>query len=468
MMFDKNFKFGFSECGFQFEMGLSGEDKNSDWYVWANNKRNEMNHDVSGDPPQNGVAYWDMYRIDHENARNLGMDAGRLGIEWSRIFPESTENINAGSVIENGDVKKVTITMDMLEKMDKIANQDAISHYSDIFLDFKSRGNFLIINLYHWAIPLWLNNPDKNAGKSLCNCFDNRIIIEFAKYAAFAAWKFDRYADRWCTINEPNMVYQGCSTDHSLKNIILKKRKFAEGHARAYDSIKYISNKPVGIIFANGDIMPFAEKDYEASEHAKYINRYSFFDSIIKGNCEGITPDGQARNLRDDLMNRVDWLGLNYYSRDVVEKTDDEYGFKIVMGYGHYCPGMETSKDGNPVSDTGWEIYPEGIYNIIRDYYNRYRIPITITENGLADEADKFRSYYISSHLSNVERAIKDGFEVEGYFHWALTDNFEWASGFSKKFGLFSVNMDTKERKMRESALTLKKIIESRETAPLE
>ena len=66
------------------------------------------------------------------------------------------------------------------------------------------------------------------------------------------------------------------------------------------------------------------------------------------------------------------------------------------------------------------------------------------------------------------ERAIKDGFKVEGYFHWALTDNFEWASGFSMKFGLFSVNMDTKERKMRQSALTLKKIIETREVIPLE
>ncbi len=467
-MFDKNFKFGFSECGFQFEMGLSDEDKNSDWYAWANSRNNAQNHYVSGDLPQNGVAYWDMYPIDHENARNLGMNSGRLSVEWSRIFPESTESVYADSIIENGDVKKVIITMDMLEKLDKIANQDAISHYSDIFSDFKSRGNFLIINLYHWAIPLWLNNPDKNPEKSLCNCFDNRIIIEFAKYAAFIAWKFDRFADRWCTMNEPNMVYQGCSMDHSLSNTIQKKRKFAEGHARAYDSIKYVTSKPVGIIFANGDIMPFSEKDYEASERAKYINRYSFFDSIIKGNCEGITTDGKTQNLRDDLMNRVDWLGLNYYSRDVVEKDDGEYGFKIVKGYGHYCPEMETSKAGNPVSDTGWEIYPEGIYNIIHDYYKRYGIPITITENGLADEADKYRSYYISSHLSNIERAIKDGFKVEGYFHWALTDNFEWASGFSMKFGLFSVNMDTKERKMRQSALTLKKIIETREVIPLE
>ena len=144
-MFDKNFKFGFSECGFQFEMGLSDEDKNSDWYAWANSKNNAQNHYVSGDLPQNGVAYWDMYPIDHENARNLGMNSGRLSVEWSRIFPESTESVYADSIIENGDVKKVIITMDMLEKLDKIAIQAAISHYSDIFSDFKSRCPFKII-----------------------------------------------------------------------------------------------------------------------------------------------------------------------------------------------------------------------------------------------------------------------------------------------------------------------------------
>ena len=467
-MFDRNFKFGFSECGFQFEMGISDEDKNSDWYLWANSKNNALNHYVSGDKPQHGVGYWDKFREDHENAKNLGMNAGRLGLEWSRIFPQTTEDIEAHVIIEDGTVKHVDIDNDTLESMDRIANQSAIAHYSEIFSDFKERCNFLIINLYHWTVPLWLQHPSESTGNAIGNCFDNRKIIEFAKYAAFAAWKFDKYADRWCTMNEPNMVYQGCSVDRSLKQVTENREKFATGHARAYDAIKSISKKPVGIIFANGDIMPLREEDVEVSQRAKYINRYSFFDSIIKGKSEGIYSDGVKHDNRDDLKNRVDWLGLNYYSRDVVQKDNSDYGFTVVRGYGHYCPDMEKSLDGNPVSDTGWEIYPEGIYNIIRDYWERYGIPITITENGLADEQDRYRSYYISSHLDNVERAINDGYKVEGYLHWALTDNFEWASGFSKKFGLFSVNMNTKERTMRKSALTLKKIIETGEINSVE
>ena len=461
-MFDKNFKFGFSESGFQFEMGISDEDTNSDWYVWANSRNNAANHYVSGDKPQNGAGYWDKFREDHKNAANLGMNSGRLGIEWSRLFPESAESVEPEVLIEDGTVKHVSIDKEILESMDGIADQKSIEHYSEIFSDFKQRGNFLIINLYHWTLPLWLHNPSGSTGNAIGNCFDNHKIVEFAKYAAFAAWKFDKYADRWCTMNEPNMVYQGCSPDRSLKQVTENKEKFATGHARAYDAIKSVSSKPVGIIFANGDIMPLKDDDVTTSQRAKYINRYSFFDSIIDGKSEGIYADGMVHQDRVDLKNRVDWLGLNYYSRDVVKTDNSDYGFTVVKGYGHYCPNMEKSLDGNPVSDTGWEIYPNGIYNIIRDYSERYHIPITITENGIADENDRYRSYYISSHLDNIERAINDGYKVEGYLHWALTDNFEWASGFSKKFGLFSVDMNTKERTMRNSALTLKNIIESR------
>ena len=467
-MFDRNFKFGFSECGFQFEMGITDTDTNSDWYVWANSKNNALNHYVSWDKPENGVGYWDKFRVDHRNAQNLCMDSGRLGIEWSRIFPKSAENIQADVLIEDGAVKKVNINKELLERMDAIADQRSIDHYSEIFSDFKQRGNFLIINLYHWTLPLWLHNPSGLTGDAMGNCFNNRIIVEFAKYAAFAAWKFDKYADRWCTMNEPNMVYQGCSQDRSLKQITANKEKFATGHARAYDAIKSVSSKPVGIIFANGDIMPFKREDTSTADRAKYINRYSFFDSIISGKSKGLYSDSKDHDDRTDLKNRVDWLGLNYYSRDVVKEDNSDYGFSIVKGYGHYCPDMEKSLDGNPVSDTGWEIYPEGIYNIIRDYSERYHIPITITENGIADEKDRYRAYYISSHLNNIERAINDGFNVEGYLHWALTDNFEWASGFSKKFGLFSVDMNTKERTMRKSAMTLKKIIETREIKNVE
>ncbi|SMD30897.1 beta-galactosidase BgaS [Picrophilus oshimae] len=462
-MVDKNFKFGFSECGFQFEMGLSNPDMNSDWYIWSNDKRNIAEHYVSGDLPQNGVAYWDLYEKDHDIASSLGMNAARLGIEWSRIFPESTESVDIDVEYNGDDIVSTEISIDTVKELEKLANNDAVKHYREMFGDFKSRGKFLIINLYHWTIPSWLNDPSKqdySGRRAIGGCFNNKIIVEFAKYAGYISYKFNDLADRWSTMNEPNMVYEGCSIDHSNNGISKRKKKFAEGHARAYDAIKTFSKKPVGVIFANGDIQSL-NNDLELEEDVKFFRRYSFFDSIIRGDLswyrEFAGDDGSEK--RHDMVNKVDWLGLNYYSRDVVSRNNGSW--EMVKGYGHYCGDMEKSRDGRSVSDTGWEIYQDGIYNIIKDYWKRYKIPITITENGIADSNDRYRSMYIISHFGNIERAIEDGAKVDGYYHWALTDNYEWASGFSKKFGLVVVDMKTKERHVRPSALIYREIIEN-------
>jgi beta-glucosidase len=103
-------------------------------------------------------------------------------------------------------------------------------------------------------------------------------------------------------------------------------------------------------------------------------------------------------------------------------------------------------------SDIEWGLFPEGIYHVLKDL-KKYKVPVYITENGLADKGDQHRSWYIKEVLNSVYAAIKDGVEVRGYFHWSLIDNFEWAYGFSPKFGLFEVDYQTFERKPRSSAM---------------
>ena len=102
------------------------------------------------------------------------------------------------------------------------------------------------------------------------------------------------------------------------------------------------------------------------------------------------------------------------------------------------------------MTDFGWEIYPEGIYNILKDL-RRFKKPIYIMENGLADAADAKRAKFIVDHLRQVHRAIEEGEDIRGYFHWSLMDNFEWAEGYTMKFGLYSVDRETFERKPRPS-----------------
>ena len=103
----------------------------------------------------------------------------------------------------------------------------------------------------------------------------------------------------------------------------------------------------------------------------------------------------------------------------------------------------------------GWRIYPKGIYNILMDL-KKYKVPLYVTENGIADASDSQRGNFISAHIEWVYNAIKDGADVRGYYYWSLLDNYEWAEGFTKRFGLVEINYDTMERKIRPSAYVYK------------
>jgi len=468
-MLPEGFKFGFSEAGFQFEMGLSDTDKNSDWYKWVHDRNNIKRHLVSGEFPENGPAYWDLYKVDHDNAQHIGMNSARLGIEWSRLFPRTTKSVKVEVEDDGKDLLAVDVPEKSLEKLDELANHSALDHYNKIFQDFKSKMDYLIINLYHWTVPIWINDPSKKGdgiyGRPLGGEFARVQAIEFAKFASYAAWKFDRYADSWCTMNEPNMVFLGCSQDTSFRALSIRKKNFAEAHARAYDAIKKISDKPVGIIYANGDVQAFSDEDNDARNMMTMVERYSFLDSIINGDMKQYnndledTPNLQTDNFRKDLKRKLDWIGVNYYSRDVVRREGERW--KVVEGYGYATGNRDKSLDGRSVSEAGWEVYPEGIYHLLMEYHRKYHMPMMVTENGVSDYNDVLRPRYIVSHVDWMEKAIKNGAKLNGYFHWALTDNYEWANGFRMHFGMYGFDPLTKQRLLRPSSLIFKKITEN-------
>ncbi|MGB9684218.1 MAG: family 1 glycosylhydrolase, partial [Candidatus Bathyarchaeales archaeon] len=133
---------------------------------------------------------------------------------------------------------------------------------------------------------------------------------------------------------------------------------------------------------------------------------------------------------------------------------------EIMPNYGFGCQPKSTSADGNPTSDLGWEIYPKGLLDALKSMA-KFGRPLYVTENGVADEEDRLRPKFIENHVAVLEKALnEEKIDVRGYFHWALTDNYEWAKGFKMKFGLFAVDLQTKKRIMRKSAKTYKHIIE--------
>jgi beta-galactosidase len=463
MSFPPDFKFGWSQSGFQSEMGFpNSEDPNSDWYVWVHDPENIVSGLVSGDLPENGPGYWDNYRSFHDSAQEMGLKIARINVEWSRIFPKPTYEVKVDVEVKGDKVLYVDVKESALKKLDSIANIKAVEHYREIFGDLKKREFTFMLNLYHWTLPLWIHDPiavrgGKETEKS--GWLSKRTVVEFAKFAAFVAWKLNDLVDIYSTMCEPNVVWRngfiriksGFPPSYlNMNNAVRAMHNMIEAHARAYDVLK-AHKKPVGIIYANRDIIPLSEADKEAAEKAEFSERWRFFDAIMHG-----TIDSEAR---EDLKRKIDWIGINYYSRSVVKAIRE--GYMEVEGYGHNCERNSLSLAGRPTSDFGWEFYPEGLYNLIMKYWRRYGLPIYVTENGIADEADYQRPYYLVTHLYQISKAIKDGAEVKGYLHWSLADNYEWSSGFKMRFGLLHVDYSTKRLYWRPSAFIYKEIVEN-------
>ena len=500
MGFPEEFLWGVSASGFQFEMGNpSGMDVDldTDWYVWVHDNANKQRDIVSGDLPENGVNYWSLYKKDHNIAKRLGLNAYRMGVEWSRIFPKSTSAIEVGvEKASDGNIAKIEVDEASLEKLEEAANKTAVNHYRAMIEDLRSREIKVFVCLNHFSLPLWVHNPiiarDTKLREGPRGWVDEQTIIEFTKYAAYMAWELGDIVDEWATFNEPMVVAEtGYLVPQSgfppgLNNFKASRKvalNVAVAHARAYDAIKKLDHDraddgslnpaDVGLIHNVIPAMPLETKskpDIKAADFIDRMHNHFFVQAVCKGrldeNLAGAKNKGEAKSY---LQERLDWLGVNYYSRSVMKGRKSLLARlfaripiipEMAQNYGFLCDPNSKSVDGMPTSDFGWEIYPEGMLEALK-LMKRYERPLYIMENGIADAKDALRPRFIIDHLKVLDKALnEEKIDVKGYFHWALTDNYEWAKGFEMKFGLYAVDLKTKRRKERKSAKIYKSIIE--------
>lgn len=163
MVFPDKFLWGVSSCGFQFEMGdpsSASLDEGTDWFAWVHNKQNIEKKAVSGDFPEDGPNYWFLYKEDHKICADLGLNAYRLGIEWSRIFPKSTRELKVDiEKLDDGGISGIHAEESFMEKLEKIANNDALNHYRLMILDLKEKEIEPFVCLNHYTLPLWIHDP---------------------------------------------------------------------------------------------------------------------------------------------------------------------------------------------------------------------------------------------------------------------------------------------------------------------
>jgi len=384
---------------------VEGGNLNNDW----SNFEQEPGHIHDGVRSGAAADHWNRVSEDIGLLTEIGANAYRFSIEWSRVEPEPGR-----------------------------WDEQAWSHYTAEAAELAAAGIKPVVTLLHFTLPAWLaeqgglNSPD----------FPER----FGRFATRAAQTLGAYVDTWCTINEPNVhMYQSYVRGvwpPGIRNTSEASKAFSSllrGHVAAASALR--ESDPGSKVGAAINLILFEPArhlwllDWIAAREADKGFNWAFYDSIASGNISfHLSGFPEIEEPLAGLEGSADFFGVNYYRRNLVRFTPSE-------------PGLVALQQGpGPLSDAGVEIYPEGLLRMLRRGWQRYGLPIYVTENGVADANGSLRSAYLRSHLFAVSTAIEQGIPVHGYFHWSLMDNFEWSEGYQYRFGLYSVDFNTQIR----------------------
>ena len=384
---------------------------------------------INGDSGDVACDHYHRYNEDLDLIKWLGVNAYRFSIAWPRIFPQG-----AGS-----------------------PNQAGIDFYDRLIDGALERGITPWPTLYHWDLPQALE--DKGG-------WNSRATSErFAEYAHLMAEKFGDRVKNWTTLNEPfcsawlGYLYGVMAPGiKDLQTAINASHHLLLGHGLATQAIRSVaSDLRVGIVLNLTPAIPLNENDELAAKYADGFDNRWYADPVFKGSYPQDIVEGFGKEVpihagdMQSISAPLDFLGINFYTRQTV--TLDESAKPLP-----YRPVMV---DGVERTAMGWEVHPKSLTNIIMRVHRDYAPKeIYITENGSAwDDSvindkvdDPRRVSYLERHLDAMLAAKAQGAPVHGYFAWSLMDNFEWAFGYSKRFGIVYVDYETQKRIPKSSA----------------
>jgi beta-glucosidase len=397
---------------------IEGGNVKNDWAVFEavpGNIRGGVGSGVAADD-------WNRVAEDVGLLSDLGANAYRFSIEWSRVEPEPGR-----------------------------WDEAAWAHYAGEIEQLRAAGIEPMITLLHFTIPAWL------AGRGGLTADD--FARRFAAFAAEAARRFGSQVRDWCTINEPNVqMYEGYvegAWPPGLRDRRAATRAFAglvRAHALAARAIKAArADARIGVAMNLIAFQPSRRwylPDWIGAREADRGFNWSFYDSIKRGAITlHLSGFPELDEPLPELAGSADFFGVNYYRRNLVRFRPG-------------APGLvELLQGPGPRSDTDVEVYPDGMLALLRRVWHRYHLPIIITENGVADSTDRLRPAFLRSHVYAMVLAIREGVPVEGYFHWSLMDNFEWNEGFGPRFGLYRVNYVTQARVAGAGAAEFRRLV---------
>ena len=409
LTFPAGFRWGVATAAHQYE----GGNTNNSWYAWE-----QAGHIKSGERSGLACDWWRNAELDFDLAQQLGLSALRLSIEWSRIEPRPGEWDDA-----------------------------AIARYRQMLAGLRERGIEPMVTLHHFSNPLWL----EQRGAFLWSEAPER----FARFARFAAEHLADLCDMWCTVNEPNVYaivgYVIGDFPPGRGGFAAATRvqgNLARAHAAAYHAIHAVQPAArVGWAQNINTFDParpgFAPDRWVARGLDAAFNGF-FPQAVQKGRVA--FPFGLGGGDVSMARGTADWVGLNLYYRDLV-RFDPRLPGQL---FGRREVAKGAPLGDQPVTGTWGEVYPQGIVRA-SERLAALGKPIYVTENGVSDDADRLRPWQIARAVKALHEALARGVDLGGYYLWSLVDNFEWAEGWTTRFGLAALDLATQERSLRRS-----------------
>ena len=400
MSFPDNFTWGVATASHQIE----GNNVNN----WTQFEQRE-NKELSG----LACNHWELWKQDHDLLEELGVNSYRFSIEWSRIEPNEGE-----------------------------WNEAAIEVYSEMIDSLIARGIQPMITLHHFSHPIWF---EEKGG------FYNRENIQyFKKYCVKIFPYFCDRVEKWCTVNEPDVFsimgyHMGMfppGKKSPLKAIRVMKNVMI-AHGEVYHELKKIS--PTSYIGLAKNVTIFDPLRRWNLIHwlTTFALNYIWNGAIISALSKGRMYGTSVKLVK----NSADFIGLNYYTH-VLTSPFLPQTTEIDL----------PARKHETVTEFGYTMYPEGMIRATK-WLSKLKIPIEITENGVADANDSLRPKHLEMHLWMISKLITDNVNIRSYYHWSLMDNFEWAEGYSMRFGLYHVDYETQNRTLRDSGKLYQKLI---------
>jgi beta-glucosidase len=365
---------------------------------------------------------WTVWELAHASERAKSAEA-RCGYlpQWPELKKQMQDprNYVAGNGVEhyarykedfdlleklNLNTFRFGIEWSRLEPAEGQWDEREVEHYREYIEELKRRGIEPVLNIWHWTMPTWFTDKGAFARKSNIAYFE-RFVEKIAK-------EYGRSLSYVITLNEPNVYTSfGYSTgiwppqEKNYTKSIQVYWNLVQTHKKSYKILKKQNPKiQVGIAAQLANIQakrPHNLFDELSTKSMRYFWNWWFLRRIRR---------------------QQDFIGVNYYFTD------------------YYTGLFQRRNPKVPLNDMGWYMEPEGLYPLLLRVWARFKTPIIVTENGVADAQDEYRRWWIEESIVAMQRALSEGVDLRGYFYWSLLDNFEWADGYWPKFGLVSVD----------------------------